>query len=169
MTTSPLAEAFGHHIWATCRLIDTCLELSPAQLETTVPGTYGSIIHTLRHLVGADTFYLSSMTDGAIPGIDEETMDLAALRAEIVRNEQRWADVLDRHPDPDAIVIRRRADGSVEHAPAGTRLAQAVHHGTDHRSQVCTALTALGIEPPGIDVWEFAWAEKRYFEIPAPA
>jgi uncharacterized damage-inducible protein DinB len=169
MTTSPLAEAFGHHIWATCRLIDTCLELSPAQLETTVPGTYGSIIDTLRHLVGSDTYYLSSLTDGAVPRIDEDTMDLAELRAAMVRNEGRWADVLERYPDPEAMVIRRRADGSEVHAPAGTWLAQAVHHGTDHRSQVCTALTSLGIEPPGIDVWEYAWADKRYFEVPAPA
>ena len=38
----------------------------------------------------------------------------------------------------------------------GIRLAQAIHHGTDHRSQVCTALTTLGIEPPAIDVWDYA-------------
>jgi hypothetical protein len=31
-----------------------------------------------------------------------------------------------------------------------------VHHGTDHRSQVCTALTSLGVEPPDIDVWAYA-------------
>ena len=38
----------------------------------------------------------------------------------------------------------------------GIRLAQALHHGTDHRSQICTALTTLGVEPPEIDVWAFA-------------
>jgi uncharacterized damage-inducible protein DinB len=36
------------------------------------------------------------------------------------------------------------------------RLAQVVHHGTDHRSQVSTALTSLGVEPPDIDVWAYA-------------
>lgn len=32
--------------------------------------------------------------------------------------------------------------------------AQALHHGTDHRSQICTALTTLGVEPLLIDVWD---------------
>jgi uncharacterized damage-inducible protein DinB len=43
----------------------------------------------------------------------------------------------------------------------GFRLAQVVHHGTDHRSQVCTALTSLGVTPPGIDLWSFGEATGR--------
>jgi uncharacterized damage-inducible protein DinB len=70
--------------------------------------------------------------------------------------------------DPDEIVTRRRDDGSESSAPLGVRLAQVVHHGTDHRSQVCTALTVLGIEPPAIDVWDFAWGQDRLIETPAP-
>ena len=62
--------------------------------------------------------------------------------------------------------IRYREDGSEGHAPAGIRLAQALHHGTDHRSQVCTTLTSLGIEPPEIDVWAFAESQGRYHEVP---
>ncbi len=69
--------------------------------------------------------------------------------------------------DPDADVVRHRDDGTASHAPLGIRLAQALHHGTDHRSQVCTALTALGIEPPAIDVWDFADSEGRLSEEPA--
>ncbi len=44
--------------------------------------------------------------------------------------------------------------GSESHAPLGIRLAQVLDHGT-HRSQICTALTTLGVEPPDIDVWDF--------------
>jgi uncharacterized damage-inducible protein DinB len=43
----------------------------------------------------------------------------------------------------------------------GVRLAQALHHGTDHRSQICTALTSLGVEPPAIDVWDYGLANGR--------
>jgi uncharacterized damage-inducible protein DinB len=46
MTTSPLDDAFGHHAWATLRVMDACVELDPAQLDTAVAGTYGSIIET---------------------------------------------------------------------------------------------------------------------------
>jgi uncharacterized damage-inducible protein DinB len=44
------------------------------------------------------------------------------------------------------------------------RLAQALHHGTDHRSQICSSLTSLGVEPPGIDVWEYGFANGRVVE-----
>ena len=50
------------------------------------------------------------------------------------------------------------------HAPVGIRLAQALHHGTDHRSQICTALTTLGVEPPGIDVWDYGVEAGRVTE-----
>ncbi len=51
----------------------------------------------------------------------------------------------------------------------GIRLAQALHHGTDHRSQICTALTSLGVDPPSIDVWDFAALDGRLLEVPPPS
>jgi uncharacterized damage-inducible protein DinB len=63
------------------------------------------------------------------------------------------------------MIVRHRADGSETHAPLGIRLAQAIHHGTDHRSQICTALTSLGIKPPEIDAWDFAAKEGRLTEV----
>lgn len=169
MTTSLLADAFGHHVWATLRLIDTCLALDPGQLETGVPGTYGSILETMRHLVGADASYLSVMNGGRTAAIEEAGMDLHELRAAMERNGPAWASLLAQDPDPDVVVVRHREDGSEGHAPLGIRLAQALHHGTDHRSQICTALTALGVEPPAIDVWDFAWTDGRFVEIAPPA
>ncbi len=156
MSRPLLADAFAHHIWATQRLIDACLGLEPGQLDTNVPGTYGSIIDTMRHLVGADCGYLYTLTDGRRPEVEEDQLDLAQLRAEIDRNGPEWGAFLGQAGDPDQDVVRHRDDGTDSHAPLGIRLAQVVHHGTDHRSQICTALTSLGIEPPEIDAWDFA-------------
>ncbi len=64
---------------------------------------------------------------------------------------------------------RHRDDGSTFRAPLGIRLAQVMHHGTDHRSQICTALTTLGIEPPEVDVWDFGHAQARVDETPPPS
>jgi uncharacterized damage-inducible protein DinB len=55
MSSSLMDEAFAHHVWATLRVSDVCAGLSPAQLETAPEGIYGSILATLRHLVGADS------------------------------------------------------------------------------------------------------------------
>ena len=164
MSSSLLSDAFGHHVWATLRLIDTCLPLSPEQLEATAEGTYGSILTTMRHTVGADSDYLFVLTGGRVSQIEEDSMDLPALRAVMEANGPAWASLLAENPDPDSDVIRQRDDGSESIAPMGIRLAQAVHHGTDHRSQICTVLTTLGIEPPAIDVWDYADQDGRLKE-----
>jgi uncharacterized damage-inducible protein DinB len=166
MGRSTLEDAFAHHVWATLRLIDACLALSPEQLDTNVPGTYGSIIDTMRHLVGADSSYLFVLTAGATPVIEEEGMDLTALRETMERHGADWSTLIAGDPDGAEVVVRRRPDGSESRAPRSIRLAQALHHGTDHRSQICTALTNLGIEPPDIDVWDFAWQDDRLAETP---
>ena len=166
MSRSLIADAFGHHVWATLQLIDSCLALDPAQLETAAPGTYGSILDTTRHVVGADAWYLFSLTGGRTPAIDEDRMGLRELRAAMETNGAAWSSFLAEDPDPDSVVVRRRDDGSETHAPVGIRLAQALHHGTDHRSQICTALTTLGVEPPYIDVWDFGGQDGRVVEIP---
>jgi uncharacterized damage-inducible protein DinB len=167
MSTSLLADAFGHHVWATVRLIDACLALSPEQLETVVPGTYGSILETTRHLVGADRSYLFVVSDGVLPEIEEAGMGLPELRAAMAEAGPGWAAFLAADPDPETTVTRHRDDGTSSHAPMGIRLAQALHHGTDHRSQICTALTTLGVEPPAIDAWDFAEQDGRLSETPA--
>jgi uncharacterized damage-inducible protein DinB len=166
MGKSPVEDAFAHHVWATLRLMDTCLALSPEQLGTAVPGTYGSILETMRHLVGADASYLFVTSGERNPLIDEDHMGLPELRSTMEGHGAAWSRVLREDPNPDAVLVRRRDDGSETHAPIGIRLAQALHHGTDHRSQICTALTTLGVESPAIDVWDFGGQNGRVVEVP---
>ena len=95
MTTSLLGDAFAHHIWATERLIDACAALTPEQLRTPAPGTYGSIIDTFRHLVRSDSWYLSFFRDEPTAPIDEKAeMGLAELRSVMTRNGTAWMELL---------------------------------------------------------------------------
>ncbi len=165
MSRSLLEDAFGHHVWATLRLIDTCLARSPEQLETAAPGTYGSILETMRHLVGADSSYLFVTSGQRTRLIDGDQMGLPELRATMEGNGIAWSRLLGEDLDPDAVLVRHRPDGSETRAPLGIRLAQVLHHGTDHRSQICTVLTTLGVEPPLIDVWDFGEQDGRVVEV----
>ncbi len=169
MRTSLLDDAFGHHVWATLTLLDVCLGLGPAQLETSVPGTYGSILDTTRHTVGADRSYLFVIGGAGVERVDEDTMDLGQLKAVMKENGPGWTAVLAEQPDPDTVLRRHRNDGTSTDAPVSIRIAQALHHGTDHRSQICTALTTIGIEPPGIDVWDYGHLDGRVVDLPSPA
>ena len=170
MSKSLMEDAFAHHAWATRRLLEACLDLRPEQLASAVPGTYGSIIETARHLVGADAWYLFTLTGDRGRLIDEGQMGLPELQAAMEGHGAAWSRLLAEDPDPDTVLGEVDDDDEYrKHAPIGIRLAQALHHGTDHRSQVCTALTALELEPPAISVWDFGMDDGRVVEVsPAP-
>lgn len=165
MPSPILADAFGHHVWASIRVLDACSGLDAAQLATIVPGTYGSVIETLRHLVGGDVFYLDVLGGGEPEPFDKEVSDIPTLRAVMEAHDPVWQRLIAGDLDPTTDVIEFEDSGYETHAPLGIRFAQALHHGTDHRSQVCTALTTLGIKPPAIDVWDFGHPDGRVFTI----
>jgi len=165
MSTSLLEAAFAHHVWATTRLIDACLGLSAEELATTVPGTRGPIDETLRHIVVSDAFDLFVLTGDRAFDIDEAPMTLAEARGRMGRNGSGWAEYISRSLDPDEIVLEvDPTDGFQRWAPIGFRLAGVLNHGTDHRSQVCTAVTSLGLEPPKVDVFDFGLQTGRIVE-----
>jgi uncharacterized damage-inducible protein DinB len=168
MSGSLLKDAFAHHMWATHRLLDVCAELDAGALDFVAPGTYGSILDTLRHLVGADRSYLFVIGEGRLPLVEEEDMDLPQLRRVMAENGSAWDEVLSGELDPDRWLVRVRDDGSEAHAALGVRVAQVIHHGTDHRSQVCTALTLAGVEPPEIDLWDWSHLHGRYRYVEPP-
>ena len=160
MSGSMLHDAFAHHIWATERLIDACGTLTPEQLRTPAPGTYGSILATLGHIVGSDGWYLSFFREQPAPIDQDADFTLADLRSAITINGVAWTALLAGDLDPEHDLVER-GEGWEFHQPSGLRLAQVLHHGTDHRSQVCTALTSFGIEPPEIDLWAYGEATGR--------
>jgi uncharacterized damage-inducible protein DinB len=160
-----LADAFAHHVWATLRVLDACAGLDNTQLATEVPGTYGSIIDTLRHIVDGDVFYLNILRGGEPEPFDEKGSDIPTMRTVMEANDPVWQRLVAGDLDPAIDVIEHEDGGYETHAPLGIRLAQALYHGTDHRSQVCTALTVIGLEPPVVEVWELARKDGRMFTV----
>lgn len=170
MSRSLLDDAFAHHVWATLRLIDACLALSPAQLEAAVPATDRTILATMRHFVWSDSFELFVASSARSSFIRADRMGLVELRAAMEDIGAGWSRLLDEGVDADAMTHEVDPDdGFQRHAPMGIRLAQALHHGSDHRSQICTALTTLGVEPPVVDVFSFGLQDGRVVEVPAPS
>lgn len=150
-----LRRFFGHHLWATEQLLTHCLALSPEQLALSAPGTYGSIIDTLDHLVSSDRSYLSGVTGhGRTPPIEAGAP--GPLLEHLARSRQGWFAYLDSQPDFEAMVQRK--DGAY---PAWVLVLQAIHHGNDHRTHAGTALLRHGLEPGDIDVWGYGIAEGK--------
>jgi uncharacterized damage-inducible protein DinB len=165
MSGSLLEAAFAHHVWATLRVVDACLELSPEQLAVDVPGTRGPILETIRHLVESDAFDLFVLTGDRTHDVDAAGMSLAELREVMERTGSGWTEFISGPLDPDAVVREvDETDGFQRWAPVGFRLAGTLDHGTDHRSQICTALTTIGVQPPRIGVMDFGSDVGRVVE-----
>jgi uncharacterized damage-inducible protein DinB len=87
------------------------------------------------------------------------------MRSIFAAHDAVWQRLVAGELDPTTVVVEHEDSGYDTHAPLGIRLATALYHGTDHRSQVCTALTTIGIEPPSIEVWDYARLDGRYFTV----
>lgn len=154
--TSILQKMFEHNAWANLRLLDACAGLPAAQLDATVPGTYGRIRDTLVHIFGAEKSYLAALTgerpahafppDGGFPGFD-------ALRSAARASGEGLVAVAAR-PSEDQIIHGERR-GEPFSIPASTFMTQAINHATEHRAEIKTILTQQDIEPPNLDGWTF--------------
>jgi uncharacterized damage-inducible protein DinB len=151
-----LSRCFGHHFWATQRLLAECGSLSASQLELSAPGTYGSILGTLTHLVSSDRGYLSRLRrKGRAQQL--ETASLEELSELWEREIDGWQQYLATRPDFGTTV--ECSDGWY---PSWVLIVQAIHHGNEHRTHVGTVMLAHGLELPELDVWAYAEAERVF-------
>jgi uncharacterized damage-inducible protein DinB len=170
--TTPRAEAgldvlrdvFRHHAWATLQLIQYCATLPLDSLSQSVPGTRGPILETLRHIVIADYGYAKRFRVHSEPAVKE--LDLATvelMRTVFVQQAQTWQSLLERLPEFDiTIAAEPWEDPPWPETPHAQNLLliQAVHHGNEHRTQICTVLGSKGLEVPDLSCWAY-WAAER--------
>lgn len=158
-----LIDGFRHNAWATQQVLKACEGLSDDQLDTTVTGTYGSIIATLRHLVSSEAGYCRRLT-GEEPGWyaqRDDAVDLAELAWRVDDLAACWDRFLATPFDAEWIFVIPWHDGIDRDVPAAIVLNQALHHGNEHRTQVCTTLTAIGVQTPDLGLWDWAEATDR--------
>jgi hypothetical protein len=160
-----LADAFGHHVWATIRVLDVCAALDDAQLATTVPGTYGSILDTLRHLVDGDVSYMNVLRGGESEPFNKGSSDISTMRAAMEAHEAAWQRLIAGDLDPTTVVVAYEASGYETHAPPRDTARPGALPRDRSPQQVCTALTSLDTEPPVIEVWDFTARDGRMFTI----
>jgi uncharacterized damage-inducible protein DinB len=157
-----LRSMFDHHLWATETLIDHLAALPRERLDQAIPGTYGSTIDTLTHTIDADSRYLWRLRDPTPPVADDRVgITLAQLRAELPEHRRKWHEALSQLEAGSLHAAIRGREGYPDTDPAESMLLiQAIHHGNDHRTQICSTLGALGEEVPELDGWAY-WVRGR--------
>jgi uncharacterized damage-inducible protein DinB len=151
----PLVHLFKHNNWANHQIIRACVALTDEQLDAPpASATMGTIRETLTHLVRSQHGYLSILT---LPV------------SERVRIEPEFAELEAAAAASGAgLLAVARGETAVMPTPLRTRdgydlepwvvLNQVINHATEHREQIKSMLTALGVTPPDIDGWDHGLA-----------
>jgi uncharacterized damage-inducible protein DinB len=159
-------EAFKYHKWANLHLLDVCSKLSDEQLQLTSPGTYGTIASTLHHLVGAEQRYIARFS-GSTPATNERDgfPGVAKLR-ELASNSADQLIESAGKVKPDEVIEINRDVGRFK-LHLGVVIIQALHHGNDHRTHICTILGQHDIPYGDMDVWAYGLATGAMVAVPA--
>ncbi len=153
MTENILARLFEHNNWANAKIIEACSALSADQLDTTPESaTKGTIRETLLHLVNAQSSYLRTLT---LPVDERRTVvnvDFADLKESIQSSGESLLAFAKGEATSFADPLETRQG---DHVRPWVIMVQIINHATEHREQISSMLTALGITPPDMDGWSY--------------
>ncbi|NNJ11663.1 hypothetical protein EKD04_015110 [Chloroflexales bacterium ZM16-3] len=152
---SVVTTLFAHNTWANLKLLDFCAQVSDAQIDATAIGGYGSIRATLAHIIGAEVSYVERVNGKRPPHplTGDQLPGFAALK-----DVARWAGDELLHLALSArkdTIVREREQGLVCAYPLASLIVQEVTHATEHRTQIATIITQLGMEPPDLSTWQY--------------
>lgn len=158
-----LHDLIGHNAWATAQILATCRGLDAALLDATVPGTYGTIIATLRHYLDSEMSYLFRASglwpERPWPAGEAAGLDLLGERAALLA--ATWERYLAGEVDSERLGEGRGDDGAIFAIRGGVFITQALHHANEHRAHICTILGAHGHAVPDVSAWGYALATGR--------
>jgi uncharacterized damage-inducible protein DinB len=131
-----LHDLIRHNSWATGELLQFCRTLDDATLNATVPGTYGTVIATLRHLIDSEMSLLFRLLgkESAYPWQRGEEVGLDVLAERAATLATTWEEFIAGDVDTGRPMQARGGDGVMYMVPAGIFITQAIHHGNEHRA-----------------------------------
>jgi uncharacterized damage-inducible protein DinB len=162
-----LVEFFRHNAMMNERLIETCSQLSPEQIGATAVGTYGTIGATLVHIANAQEGYAARLLDVERPErLPEDPFPgFEAVAEHFVHGNAQLEEAAARGNQDRKIQVTGDDPPGTWWMPVSLYLLQAVNHGTEHRSQLATILTQLGIQPPEMDGWTYFFDSGHMVEV----
>jgi uncharacterized damage-inducible protein DinB len=164
MTENILVRIFEHNNWANLQIIRACSALSDEQLDAEPQSaTKGSIRQTLFHFVSSQHGYLSLLT---LP-VEARRKVSPATFAELEESARASGDGLlalaRGEPGKSLETQLQTTDGYL--VEPWVVMLQVINHATEHREQIKSMLTALGVTPPDIDGWDFGFATNALVRL----
>jgi uncharacterized damage-inducible protein DinB len=166
-----VVELFRHNTMMNRRLLDACRKLSPEQLSATAPGTYGTVSATLVHISNAQEGYAARLLDTDRPErlTEDPFPGLDAVAARLAHGDAQLEEAATQTGSERTVKVTGDDPPGSWWMPVSLFLLQAVNHGTEHRSQVATILTQLGVEPPAMDGWTYFFESGHLIPVQSSA
>ena len=162
MTEPILVKLLEHNNWANRQIIQACSALSDEQLDAEPQSvTKGTIRLTLLHLVASQQGYLSLLTLPVEARHNSPPVFAELHKAASISGEGLLALARDE-PSKQLNTQLRTTDGYF--VEPWVVMLQAINHATEHREQINSMLSALGVTPPDLDGW--AYGEVTHALIP---
>jgi len=163
MTVIFLEKLFEHNNWANFRIIQACSALSNEQLDAEPQtATKGSIRRTLVHLVSSQQSYLRTLTVPLEERRSPPTVAFAELQESVKMSGEGLLALARGEQKPFQPQLQTRDGYLVE---PWVLMVQIINHATEHREQICSMLSALGVTPPDLDGWSYGEATNALIPI----
>jgi uncharacterized damage-inducible protein DinB len=143
---------FLYNAWANDQILGVAAQLDPDRLLAPVEGIYGSVLITARHMLITEENYLRMLRGAQTQRLDEP--DIAAVRTRLAAAGGGFAAFI-AGLSPADLDRTFRIPWFEREFTIEDGLLQAVTHSIEHRADLASALTRLGIETPPIDY--IAW------------
>jgi uncharacterized damage-inducible protein DinB len=163
MTKNILIKLFEHNNWANQLIIQACATLSDEQLDAEPESaTKGSIRLTLSHLVASQQGYLSLLTPPVETKPDVRPT-FTELREAATTSGEGLLALVKEEPGRLIGTQLKTKDGYL--VEPWVILVQVINHATEHREQIKSMLSSLGVTPPDIDGWDYGEATNALIPI----
>ena len=162
--TPGLINLYLHNEWANRTLIDACSYLSDDQLDAEdFAGVYGSIRATLLHIVSAQERYVQRLIGATLT--QGEEVGFISFGRLLESSDESGARLTELAEDTDLeLQIASNFMGKKFEVKRWLILLQAINHATEHRTQIKTMMSAIGVTPPELDGWTFGYASGGLIE-----
>ena len=158
--TISLERLLRHMAWANQRTIEHLQTLPEDSLKSFATNPEWKVAEILRHIVESANFYAFRITGNFPANVDKSESqptrdDLESLREKALAVDRA---LLECEKLEDVEVEFVRNNGEKVKRWRSTILSQAIHHATEHRAQIASALEAKGFAPVDLDeldLWSY--------------
>jgi uncharacterized damage-inducible protein DinB len=157
LDTNDLILLYAYNRWANAKVSAACTWVTPQQIIAPAQASFGSLLGTLAHILGAEMLWRMRLQEGTSPPRLLNAEDFSTLEAltilwqEEEHKMQRFVDSLGNQ-DLDRWVEFTTTSGKAQSSTLWKALLHVVNHGTQFRAEAGVVLDGFGHSPGDLDL-----------------